>query len=34
MPSRQETEDAFAIAVEVKIFILAKLGRTFADNRR
>ena len=32
MPSRKETEEAFAIAVEVKIFILAKLGRTFADD--
>lgn len=33
IPSRQETEDAFAIAVEVKTFILAKIGRIAADDK-
>ncbi len=32
MPSRQETEEAFAIATEIKAFISAKLVDTSNDN--
>lgn len=32
MPSRKETEEAFAVATEVKAFILAKIGRIAAND--
>lgn len=32
MPSRNETEEAFAVAMEVKAFVLTKMGRIAADD--
>lgn len=34
MPSREETEEAFSVATEVKAFVLAKMSRMIADDER